>query len=362
MNQIYNFSAGPAMLPAEVLRCAQKELCNWNGIGTSVMEISHRSKAFIEVVIEAEQNLRELLKIPDNYKILFCHGGARTQFSILPLNLFQAYETVDYIVGGHWSKSAAQEGIKYCTVNKVNIQLEKSDYLSVQPMCQWLLTKTAKYIHYCPNETIDGIAIRSLPNFSPDKIVIADYSSAILSSPLDVSRFGVIYAGAQKNIGPAGITLVIIRKNLLGCERKITPSIFNYTILDNNNSMYNTPPTFSWYLSGMVFKWLKKQGGLEEMERRNQEKARLLYDVIDNSKFYINQIDKDNRSIMNVPFKIIKPNLDDEFIKSAEQQGLLFLKGHKSVGGMRASIYNAMPLSGVNKLVNFIIDFERRYK
>ncbi|HGJ5875231.1 MAG TPA: 3-phosphoserine/phosphohydroxythreonine transaminase [Arsenophonus sp.] len=362
MNQVYNFSAGPAMLPVEVLRRVQQELCDWHGMGVSVMEISHRSEAFMEIVREAEQNLRELLKIPENYKVLFCHGGARGQFAVLPLNLFQDDETVDYIVGGYWAKSAAHEAAKYCAVNEVDIRLEKSDGLSVQPMDQWLLTTRAKYLHYCPNETIDGIAIHSLPDFLPNKIVIADYSSAILSRPLDVSRFGVIYAGAQKNIGPAGITLVIIREDLLGRARKATPAILDYTLLAKNDSMYNTPPTFAWYLSGMVFKWLKQQGGLQEIERHNQEKARLLYDAIDNSQFYINRIDPANRSLMNIPFQMVKPDLASEFIKAAEQQGLLFLKGHKAAGGMRASIYNAMPLAGVQKLVDFMLDFEHRNK
>ncbi len=362
MSQIYNFSAGPSMLPVEVLYRAQKELCNWNGMGVSVMEISHRSEAFLEIIKETEQNLRELLKIPNNYKILFCHGGARSQFSALPLNLFQADEIIDYIVGGYWAKSAAQEAIKYCIVNEINVQLKKSDNLSIKPMNQWLLTKTAKYLHYCPNETIDGISIHSSPNFSSDKIVIADYSSAILSRPLDVNSFGVIYASAQKNIGPAGITLIIIRKDLLGNEREIIPSILNYTILDKNNSMYNTPPTFSWYLSGMVFKWLKEQGGLQEMEKRNKEKARLLYDTIDNGRLYVNRIDPVNRSITNITFKTSNHNLDNEFIKEAAEKGLLFLKGHKVTGGMRASIYNAMPLAGVRKLIDFMIDFDHRYK
>ncbi|MFP3013425.1 MAG: 3-phosphoserine/phosphohydroxythreonine transaminase [Arsenophonus sp. NC-QC1-MAG3] len=362
MSKVYNFSAGPAMLPVEVLHLVQQELCNWNGMGISVMEISHRGEAFIEIVKQAEQNLRELLKIPENYKVLFCHGGARGQFAALPLNLFQPDENVDYIVGGYWAKSAAQEAEKYCIVNEIDIRLEKSTYLSVKAMDEWPLTRSAKYVHYCPNETIDGIAIHTLPNFSSNKIVIADYSSAILSRPLDVSCFGVIYAGAQKNIGAAGIALVIIREDLLGRAKKETPSILDYTILSKNDSIYNTPVTFAWYLSGMVFKWLKQQGGLEEIERRNQEKACILYNAIDNSQFYINRIDPINRSIMNVPFQIIKPDLDNEFIKAAEQQGLLFLKGHKAAGGMRASIYNAMPLVGVQKLVDFMIDFEQRNK
>ncbi|MDT9587454.1 MAG: 3-phosphoserine/phosphohydroxythreonine transaminase [Candidatus Arsenophonus melophagi] len=362
MSQIYNFSAGPAMLPSDVLCQVQQELGNWNGMGISVMEISHRSDLFMEIVKQAEQNLRELLSVPNNYKILFCHGGARGQFAALPLNLFQFNETVDYLISGYWSKASAYEAAKYCTVNEIDIRINKSPYLSIMPMKAWSLTTKAKYLHYCPNETIEGISIHTTPDFPTDKIVIADYSSAILSRSLDVSRFGVIYASAQKNIGPAGVTLVIIREDLLGQARKTTPSIMNYTILASNNSIYNTPPTFSWYLSGMVFQWLKKQGGLQEIAKRNQKKAQLLYDVIDNSQFYINQVDLSNRSLMNVPFHIDKSHLDNKFIKTAQKKGLLFLEGHKTVGGMRASIYNAMPLSGVNKLVDFMIDFEQRNK
>ncbi|WMY96338.1 MAG: 3-phosphoserine/phosphohydroxythreonine transaminase [Arsenophonus sp.] len=362
MSNIYNFSAGPAMLPAEVLQCAKKELCNWNSIGVSVMEISHRSKEFLEMIEEAEENLRLLLKIPENYKVLFCHGGARGQFSALPLNLFQYNETVDYIICGYWSQSAANEAKKYSIVNEINILKKDSNYITIKSMNDWLLTNSAKYLHYCPNETIDGIACRSLPNFSSNKIVIIDYSSAILSEPIDVSRFGVIYAGAQKNIGSAGITLLIIREDLLGNPRKSTPSIFNYTLLANNKSMYNTPSTFSWYLSSLVFKWLKKQGGLTEIAKRNEEKAKLLYDTIDNSKFYINRIHPVNRSLMNIPFKIIKNGLDSDFVQEAKKKGLLFLKGHKTKGGIRASIYNAMPLDGVHKLVEFMMYFEHKNK
>ncbi|WP_348666119.1 3-phosphoserine/phosphohydroxythreonine transaminase [Arsenophonus symbiont of Ornithomya chloropus] len=362
MTKIYNFSAGPAMLPVEVLQRAKQELCNWNGMGVSVMEISHRSEEFLEIVEQAEENLRVLLKIPKNYKVLFCHGGARGQFSALPLNLFQCNEIVDYIINGYWSQCAANEAKKYSIVNKINIIKENSDYITIKSMDDWLLSSSAKYLHYCPNETIDGIACRSLPNFSSNKTVIVDYSSAILSEPLDVSRFGVIYAGAQKNIGPAGITLLIIREDLLGNPRESTPSVFNYTLLANNKSMYNTPSTFSWYLSSLVFKWLQEQGGLTEIAKRNEEKARLLYDIIDNSKFYINRIHPFNRSLMNIPFKIIKDGLDVEFVKEAKRKGLLFLKGHKTKGGIRASIYNAMPLDGVNKLVKFMMHFEYQNK
>ncbi|BGI51154.1 MAG: 3-phosphoserine/phosphohydroxythreonine transaminase [Arsenophonus endosymbiont of Ceratovacuna japonica] len=362
MNKIYNFSAGPSMLPVEVLKSAQKELCNWNGMGISIMEISHKSNIFINIVKETEHNLRTLLNIPKNYKVLFCHGGARGQFAALPLNLFQNNEIVDYIISGYWSESAAQEAIKYCIVNKINIRQQKLNYLSMKDMDHWSLTPNAKYIHYCPNETIDGIAIHTLPNFPNNKIVLADYSSVILSAPLDISKFGVIYAGSQKNIGPAGITLVIIREDLIGITKRSILSILNYSILTKHNSMYNTPSTFALYLSGMVFKWLKKQGGLQKIAKRNQKKANLLYNIIDNSKLYINQINPINRSIMNVTFQIIKPKLNIKFIKLAEKQGLFFLQGHKESGGLRASIYNAMPLDGVQKLVNFMINFEENNK
>ncbi|WMY95185.1 MAG: 3-phosphoserine/phosphohydroxythreonine transaminase [Arsenophonus sp.] len=362
MSKKYNFSAGPAMLPVEVLQRAKKELCNWNGMGVSVMEISHRSEQFLEMVHKIEENLRLLLKIPKNYKVLFCHGGARGQFSALPLNLFQSSEIVDYIISGYWSQCAANEAKKYSIINTINIIRENSEYITIKSMDNWLLTSSSKYLHYCPNETIDGIACRSLPYFSSRKVVIIDYSSAILSEPLDVSRFGVIYAGAQKNIGPAGITLLIIREDLLGKPRIFTPSVLNYTLLANNKSMYNTPSTFSWYLSGLVFEWLQQKGGLTEIAKQNAEKAKLLYDVIDNSKFYINRIHPVNRSLMNIPFKIIKDGLDVEFVKEAENKGLLFLKGHKTQGGIRASIYNAMPLDGVRKLVKFMMHFEYKNK
>ena len=349
MSQVYNFSAGPAMLPAEVLRRAELELCNWHGLGRSVMEISHRSKEFLEVAHQAEQDLRDLLNVPENYKILFCHGGARGHFAALPLNLLGEKTTADYIAE------------KYCSPNIIKIKTEIDGKIAVKPMKEWQLSDNAAYVHYCPNETIDGIAIHEEPDFDDKKIVIADYSSAILSQPLDVSRFGMIYAGAQKNIGPAGLTLVIIREDLLGKARKETPSVFDYTVLAENDSMFNTPPTFAWYLSGMVFKWLKEQGGLQEIAKRNYEKATLLYSAIDNSDFYINRIATENRSLMNVPFQMSSPALDAVFLKEAEEQGLVALKGHRVSGGMRASIYNAMPFAGVQALVDFMADFERRH-
>lgn len=360
MSQVFNFSAGPAMLPIEVMRRAEQELCNWNSLGVSVMEISHRSKEFIAVAETAEQDLRHLLAIPDNYKVLFCHGGARGHFSALPLNLLGDKTTADYIVGGYWAECAAEEAKKYCTPNIIQVKTEKDGVVGIKPMSEWQLSDDAAYVHYCPNETIDGIAIHEEPNFPENKIVVADYSSSILSKPIDISRYGMIYAGAQKNIGPAGLTLVIIREDLLGKVAKQTPSILDYTVLAKYDSMFNTPPTFAWYLSGMVFKWLKEQGGMQEMAQRNFEKSELLYRAIDNSDFYINRVTGENRSWMNIPFQMTDSSLDAKFLEEAKALGLLSLKGHRVSGGMRASIYNAMPLAGVQALVDFMADFERR--
>lgn len=359
MTQVYNFSAGPAMLPVEVLRRAEQELRNWHGLGTSVMEISHRSKEFIQVADEAEQDLRDLLKIPSNYKVLFCHGGARAQFAAVPLNLLGTQQSADYVDGGYWAECAIKEAKKYCTPNTIDIATKVDGLRGVLPMKEWALNNDAAFVHYCPNETIDGIAIDEMPNFG-DKVVVADYSSTILSRPIDVSRFGVIYAGAQKNIGPAGLTLVIVREDLLGRARKELPSILDYKVLAENDSMFNTPPTFAWYLSGMVFKWLKEQGGLLEMQKRNQAKAELLYGAVDNSSFYRNDVALANRSWMNVPFQLADDGLDKLFLEESQAAGLHALKGHRIVGGMRASIYNAMPLAGVKALVDFMADFERR--
>ncbi|MDR3432350.1 MAG: 3-phosphoserine/phosphohydroxythreonine transaminase [Rouxiella aceris] len=360
MTQVYNFSSGPAMIPAEVLRRAEQELCNWHGLGTSVMEISHRSKEFIQVAEESEKDIRDLMNIPSNYKVLFCHGGARAQFAAIPMNLLGDKATADYIDGGYWAHSAVKEAQKYCTPNVIDITTTQGDKRALLPMSQWTLSKDAAYVHYCPNETIDGLAIDEMPDFG-DKVIVADYSSTILSRPIDVSRFGIVYAGAQKNIGPAGLTLVIVRDDLLGKARKELPSILDYKVLADNDSMFNTPPTFAWYLSGMVFKWLKEQGGLQEMEKRNQAKAELLYHTIDSSNFYRNQVADANRSRMNVPFQLADSALDALFLKESVDAGLHALKGHRVVGGMRASIYNAMPLAGVQALTSFMTDFEKRH-
>lgn len=360
MTQVYNFSAGPAMLPVEVLRRAEQELRNWHGLGTSVMEISHRSKEFMQVAEEAEKDLRDLMQIPANYKVLFCHGGARAQFAAVPLNLLGDSRSADYIDGGYWAHSAVKEAQKYCTPNVIDVTTHDNGVTGIAPMKQWKLSDNAAYVHYCPNETIDGLAINEAPDFG-NKVVVADYSSSILSRPIDVSRYGVIYAGAQKNIGPAGLTVVIVREDLLGKARTELPSILDYKVLAENDSMFNTPPTFAWYLSGLVFKWLKEQGGLGEMEKRNQAKAELLYGAIDRTDFYRNQVATANRSWMNVPFQMIDPSLDKLFLSEAESQGLQALKGHRVAGGMRASIYNAMPIEGVKALTDFMADFERRH-
>ncbi|WMQ73758.1 MAG: Phosphoserine aminotransferase [Sodalis sp.] len=360
MNQVFNFSSGPAMLPAEVLRKTEQELCNWHGLGTSVMEISHRSKEFLEVAQSSEQDLRELLVIPDNYKVLFCHGGARAQFAAVPMNLLGDVASADYIDGGYWSRSAIKEVQKYCDPRVIDVTTKIDGLRAIKPMRDWALSADGSYVHYCPNETVDGLAIDELPDFG-DRVVVADFSSTILSHPLDVSRFGVIYAGAQKNIGPAGLTLVIVREDLLGRANKALPSILDYSVLAENDSMFNTPPTFAWYLSGLVFKWLKAQGGLAEMDKRNQAKASLLYRTIDASDFYRNSVAPANRSRMNVPFQLADSNLNALFLQEAKDAGLHALKGHRAVGGMRASLYNAMPLAGVQALVDFMLGFARRH-
>ncbi|MFB9133881.1 3-phosphoserine/phosphohydroxythreonine transaminase [Vibrio sp. AK197] len=356
---VYNFSAGPAALPKAVMEKAQAEFVDWNGLGTSVMEISHRSKSFIEIAQQAEQDLRDLLSIPDNYKVLFCQGGARAQFSAVPLNLLGERSTATYIDAGYWAASAIDEANKYCQVDTFDAKTEIDGKTAVKPASEWKVAPDAAYVHFCPNETIDGVEIYDLPQ--TDKPIVADMSSNILSRDIDVSKFGVIYAGAQKNIGPAGICIAIVRDDLLDFARDVLPSFINYKILAEKDSMYNTPPTFAWYLSGLVFKWLKEQGGLKAMEETNRKKADTLYNYIDNSPFYKNDIHPANRSRMNVPFQLVKPELDGTFLELAEQRGLVALKGHRAVGGMRASIYNAMPLEGVQALVDFMQEFEAQY-
>lgn len=356
METQYNFSAGPAMLPAEVLKKAQAELINWNETGSSVMEISHRSAAFLAVTDEAERNLREILSIPDNYHVLYAQGGARAQFAAVPLNLLGNRTIADYVNGGFWAASAVVEAKKYCTPHVISVLTERDGKRAILAAADWKLSDDAAFVHFCPNETVDGIEIRDLPE--TDKPLVADMSSTILSRPIDVSKYGVIYAGAQKNIGPAGITLVIVRDDLLGRAKEVLPNVLNYKTLSETDSMFNTPPTFAWYLAGEVYKWLKQQGGLAVIHQKNEQKAAILYQAIDASPLYQNDIHPQNRSIMNVTFQLNDPELEQSFVKQAQMCGLNGLKGHRNVGGIRASIYNAMPLEGVNALVNFMQEFE----
>ncbi len=358
MSGVYNFCAGPAMLPTPVMAKAQKELVNWQGLGVSVMELSHRSKPFIEVANKAEQDLRDLLNVPDNYKVLFCHGGGRGQFSAVPLNLLPKGKSADYVLTGSWSKSAVAEASNYGDINVIDAIVDIEGKKSVLAPKEWHLDPEAAYVHYCPNETVDGIEMFEIPETNGVPLV-ADMSSTILSHEVDVSKFGVIYAGAQKNIGPSGLTLVIIRDDLLGNARKTTPAILDYTLTAEKDSMFNTPPTYAWYLAGLVFQWLKTIGGVPEVEKINQQKADALYQFIDQSNFYTNHIQDEFRSRMNVPFWLKDESLNQAFLAQAEASGLLALAGHRSVGGMRASIYNAMPLEGVNALITFMKRFEQ---
>ncbi len=355
---VYNFSAGPAVLPKEVLEQAREELLDWHGSGMSVMEMSHRGKQFMEIAARAEADLRELMKIPDNYKVLFLQGGASSQFAMVPANLLRGKTRADYICTGAWGKKAIAEGKRYCEVN-IAASSQADGFNSIPEPSGWQLDADAAYLHYTPNETIGGVEFHWIPDAGAVPLV-ADMSSTILSRPVDVSRFGVIYAGAQKNIGPAGLSVVIVRDDLIGQPLDGQPVMFDYAVHADNGSMYNTPPTYGWYLAGLVFQWLKDLGGLEAISLVNHRKARLLYDSIDNSAFYANPVDANSRSWMNVPFTLADPGLDGTFLEEAGAAGLVSLKGHRSVGGMRASIYNAMPETGVQALVDFMADFERR--
>lgn len=353
----YNFCAGPAMLPSEVMLQAQEEFINWHGRGCSIMEVSHRGKDFIKVAAEAEQDLRDLLKIPANYKVLFMHGGGRGQFAAVPLNLLKTGQSADYIVSGAWSKAAAEEAHKFGTIAVQGINQVEAGIRTLTPADQWKINPNAAYVHFCPNETVDGLEFTELPH--TDVPLVSDLSSTILSRPIDVARHGVIYAGAQKNIGPSGLTLAIVREDLLPQAGATIPAILDYRLAAENDSMFNTPPTYAWYLAGLVFKWLKQQGGVEAMAVRNQMKANTLYQYIDQSDFYRNDVAPTYRSWMNVPFFLADERLNDLFVSQAESHGILALKGHRIVGGMRASIYNAMPLAGVQTLVSFMQEFER---
>ena len=361
MSKIFNFCAGPAMLPEDVMEHAQKEFRNWQGLGVSVMEMSHRSPEFIKMAAEAEQDLRDLLVIPDNYKVLFCQGGGRGQFAAVPLNLLGDKLDADYLLTGQWSKSAVVEAKKHARINETDIMTQTVDgKKSVLPCADWKVNAGSAYVHYCPNETIEGIEIFDVPETGVVPLV-ADMSSTILSRPIDVSKFGVIYAGAQKNIGPSGLAIVIVREDLMGKARQAIPSIFDYKIEADADSMFNTPPTYAWYLAGLVFKWLKEQGGIAEVEKNNIAKAELLYNFIDHSDFYSNDVDSRVRSRMNIPFTLKSDSSNEAFLTESKEAGLLKLKAHKIVGGMRASIYNAMPIEGVQALVEFMVKFEKKY-
>ncbi|MDG6827730.1 3-phosphoserine/phosphohydroxythreonine transaminase [Glaesserella parasuis] len=360
MTQVYNFSAGPAMMPTAVLEKAQAELLNWQNQHTSVMEVSHRGKLFMEMIAECEQNFRKLYNIPENYKILFLQGGARGQFAAIPMNLIGEKGKALYLTSGYWSATAAKEARNFCEIDEINI-LEQGDELKVGSLDFSEIAEQYDYVHYCPNETISGVEIFDVPKVG-NAVLVADMSSNILSRKIDISQFGLIYAGAQKNLGPAGITLVIVREDLIGKARKATPSIWNYETQANNDSMINTPPTFAWYLCSLVFKHLLELGGLAEIEKRNQAKAELLYRYLDNSNFYRNTVAKANRSLMNVTFTTGNDELNAKFVAEATACGLQALKGHKVLGGMRASIYNAMPIEGVQALIAFMQKFEAENK
>ncbi|MDD5393867.1 MAG: 3-phosphoserine/phosphohydroxythreonine transaminase [Thiothrix sp.] len=359
MTRVFNFSAGPAMLPQSVLEQAQAEMLDWNGSGMSVMEMSHRGKEYMSIAAQAEADLREIMGIPSNYKVLFLQGGASSQFAMIPQNLLRGKTTADYVDTGDWSAKAIKEAKRYCSVSVV-ASTKEGNYTSVPAFDTWKCNADAAYLHYTPNETIRGVEFAWVPE-TGDVPLVADMSSTILSRPLDVSKYGLIYAGAQKNIGPAGLTIVIVREDLIGETVAGTPTMFDYKIHADNESMYNTPPTYAWYLSGLVFQWIKAQGGLAGMAVLNERKAQKLYAAIENSGgFYNSPVDADCRSWMNVPFTLANADLDKPFLAEAGKVGLTTLKGHRSVGGMRASIYNAMPEAGVDALVSFMQDFAQK--
>ncbi|MEO8079697.1 MAG: 3-phosphoserine/phosphohydroxythreonine transaminase [Caldimonas sp.] len=359
MSRPFNFSPGPAALPEPVLRQAAAEMLDWHGAGMSVMEMSHRGKEFMSIQAEAEGRLRSLLSIPANYKVLFLQGGAIGQNAIVPMNLLRGRTRADYVNTGEWAKRSMVEAAHFCTVN-VAASAESNGFTAIPPQAGWQLDPEAAYVHICSNETIGGLEYHWVPD-TGDVPLVADMSSNILSRPIDVSRYGLIYGGAQKNIGPAGLTLVIVRDDLLGGALPTTPSAFDYTLQAANGSMINTPPTFAIYLAGLVFAWIEGEGGLAAIAERNRAKAALLYDCIDASGFYSNAIAKADRSLMNVPFHLRESGLDSAFLEGAKDAGLVALKGHRLVGGMRASIYNAMPLEGAQALVAYMREFERQH-
>jgi phosphoserine aminotransferase len=358
MPRVFNFGAGPATLPEPVLEQAAAEMLDWHGSGMSVMEMSHRGKQFIGIHAQAEADLRELLAIPKSYKVLFLQGGAAGQFAIVPMNLLHGKSAASYVNTGHWSTRAIAEAKRYCKVG-IAASSEDAKFSYAPKQDKWKVDSAAAYVHYTSNETIGGVEFHWIPD-TGNVPLVADASSHILSRPLEVSRFGVIYAGSQKNIGPAGKAIVIVREDLIGHAAPDTPAIFDYKVQAEADSMHNTPPTYGIYLAGLVFQWLKKLGGLPKMEEINVAKAKLLYDYLDQTEFYHSPVAREDRSRMNIPFTLRNDKLDEEFLKQAKARGLAELKGHRSVGGMRASIYNAMPVAGVKTLVEFMRDFEKR--
>lgn len=358
MTRVLNFSAGPAVLPEEVLRQASEEMLDWHGSGMCVMEMSHRGPEFISIAEEAEADLRELLSVPKEYKTLFLQGGATLQFSMVPINLLAGKEAADYVNTGEWSKKAIKEAQRFCRVN-IAASSQDANFSYMPEMSQWKLDPSAAYVHICTNETIGGVELNWVPETGTVPLV-ADMSSHILSRPVDVARYGLIYAGAQKNIGPAGLVIVFVHEDLLGKAPANAPSMLDYKVHADAQSMSNTPATYSLYIAGLVFKWLKRQGGVAGIEKRNIEKAKLLYDFLDSSSFYRNPVRKSDRSRMNVPFTLADNKLDAAFLAGAQERGMVQLKGHRSVGGMRASIYNAMPLAGVQRLVDYMREFEAK--
>jgi phosphoserine aminotransferase len=356
MSRIFNFSAGPAMLPAEVLSRAGDEMLDWHGSGMSVMEMSHRGREFVGIAAEAEKDLRELLAVPANYKVLFLAGGATLQFAQVPMNLLRGKGRADYVATGEWSKKAIKEAKSYCDVH---IAATSEDRNFTYAPKQWNVRNDAAYVHCCSNETIGGVEFHAVPQVPVP--LVADASSHFLSRPMDVSKYGLIYAGAQKNVGPAGLTIAIVRDDLIGQAAKGTPSVMDYKAQAEADSMLNTPPSYSIYIAGLVFKWLRSLGGLAEIERRNIAKSRLLYDYLDSTRFYRNPVAREDRSRMNVPFTLPDAKLDEPFLKGAGERGMVQLKGHRSVGGMRASIYNAMPIEGVQRLVEYLREFEGKH-
>jgi phosphoserine aminotransferase len=356
MTRVFNFSPGPAALPESVLRQAADEMLDWHGSGVSVMEMSHRGKEFMSIAAEAEGSLRKLMNVPANYKVLFMQGGAIGENAIVPLNMLRGKKSADYIDTGEWSKKSIKEAQKYCSVN-VAASGKAGGYTAVPPRESWQLDPDAAYVHICSNETIGGVQYHWTPDVGQVPLV-ADMSSDILSRPIDVSKYGLIYGGAQKNVGPAGLTLVIVRDDLIGQALPICPSAFDYKLVADNDSMYNTPPTYAIYVAGLVFKWIEMQGGLSAIEAHNRKKAAVLYDYLDSTRFYSSQVARADRSLMNVVFRLPDDKLDEPFLKGAKERGLVQLKGHRSVGGMRASIYNAMPIDGVRALVVYMKEFE----